>query len=78
MQLQVFSLIKEKRATFHCQVSSVHIYPSMMGISVLHLISTVHQWTFQEMVLPDIITEVPEIPVDQYGTVELLSSTHAG
>lgn len=30
------------------------------------------------MVLPDIITEVPEIPVDQYGTVELLSSTHAG
>lgn len=24
-------------------------------------ISTAHQWTFQEMVLPGIITEVPEI-----------------
>lgn len=35
MQLQVFSLIKEKRATFLCQISSEHEHPAVMGISVL-------------------------------------------
>lgn len=74
MQPQVFSLTKEKRATFHCQ-----IYISINdGYFCSASISTVHQWTFQEMLLPDIITEVPEIPADQYSTVELLSSRHAG
>lgn len=36
MQLQVFSLIKEKRATSLCQISSEHKHPAVMGTFVLH------------------------------------------
>lgn len=61
MQMQVSSLIK-KRASFHLHISSVHTYPINDGYFCSASTSMVHQEPFQEMVLPDIIIEVPEVP----------------